>query len=256
MATLPSNRSLIIPGKNALGSDYLKDMQTLEIWGRQPIQQLIAGSGITLSPSSGLATDAKGRGPNPVTISSSGGGGGVNPSAFADVYAGPEFLNAIDANFWPLSTQVIGPQFAGLGHTPVPCYNSPGGGFDTGDNFPVFGASWFTILSAGQSANIFPFLATPTFTGGAGDLIFNYYFWAVSTDFTNGMMCSFTTFVPSFTSQQAVIGDLISTLVSFGTDLTLTAGSGNTGNGLVSGGAGKPYFAGVNGSINTAGAVF
>ncbi len=238
-------KKLFIPGKtdtNAHQPGYGQDMRELEIFN--PINKLIAGSGVTLNPTDGS-------GPQ-VEISASGGGGN-NPSAFADLYAGPEFLNAIDANFWPMATQVIGPQFAGLGHTPIPCYNSPGGAFNTGDNLPVFGAAWFTILAAGQSANIFPKFATPLFTGGTGDLQFNYYFWAVSTDFTNGLMWTGSTYVPSFTAQQAVIGDLISNLVAFGTDLTLTAGSGNTGNGIVSGGAGIPYFAGVNGTVNVPG---
>lgn len=61
--------NLLIPGKNALGASYQKDMQTLEIFARQPIQQLIAGVGIVLDPASGLATDSSGNGPHPVTIS-------------------------------------------------------------------------------------------------------------------------------------------------------------------------------------------
>jgi hypothetical protein len=70
--------NLLIPGKNTdrAHQGYTKDMQTVEIWSRQPIQQLVAGSGITLSPASGLATDSKGNGPNPITITATGGGGG------------------------------------------------------------------------------------------------------------------------------------------------------------------------------------
>lgn len=69
-------RNLIIPSKYGFSPErYKTDMQTLEQWARQPIQRLIAGSGITLSPASGLATDANGNGPNPITISASGGGG-------------------------------------------------------------------------------------------------------------------------------------------------------------------------------------
>ena len=73
----PTNRSLIIPNKyNFSPQRYKDDMRSLEMWARQPIQQLVAGSGVTLSPASGLATDSKGNGPNPITISASGGGGG------------------------------------------------------------------------------------------------------------------------------------------------------------------------------------
>ncbi len=89
----PTNRTLLIPGKNATGASYKRDMQTLEAWARQPIQQLIAGSGITLSPSSGLATDSKGNGPNPITISSSGGGSSLTYCVF-------ELVTAGDPTFW------------------------------------------------------------------------------------------------------------------------------------------------------------
>lgn len=77
MAILPSLRNLLIPNKTKRDPAYQTDMQELEIWARQPIQQLIAGSGVTLSPASGEATDAKGNGPFPITISASGGGGGI-----------------------------------------------------------------------------------------------------------------------------------------------------------------------------------
>jgi len=84
MAILASIRTLIFPNKAAgrpaepvMYQQYGDDCRTAEIWARQPIQQLIAGSGVTLSPASGLATDSEGNGPNPITISASGGGGGV-----------------------------------------------------------------------------------------------------------------------------------------------------------------------------------
>lgn len=72
-----SVRNLFIPGKatREAHNGYQKDMQTLEVWSRQPIQQLVAGSGITLTPASGLATDSKGNGPFAVTIAAAGGGG-------------------------------------------------------------------------------------------------------------------------------------------------------------------------------------
>lgn len=255
MATRPTNRSLLIPGKNykAAHDGYRKDMQSLEIWARQPIQQLIAGSGITLSPASGLATDAKGRGPNPITITATGGGGGGNaPAAFADIMAGPESLNPALGNWWPFSTPMIGPQLNGPSQTPIPLFQHPGSpSVETGSDSPAFGNSWFTIVSAGQTVNFLPKLETPPFTGGTGFLMWQFYYWAVSTDFTNGAM--YTTKpanipVGPFTSHQIAVADLVS-VVTFGTDLTLTAGTGFTGNGLVSGGSLKPYFAGVNGSV-------
>ena len=68
-------KNLFVPRKNDKNAHpgYQQDMRDVEIWARQPIQQLIAGSGVTLSPTNGLATDAKGNGPNAVTISASSG---------------------------------------------------------------------------------------------------------------------------------------------------------------------------------------
>lgn len=81
MAILASIKNLIIshkadgrPEDPVPFKDYGDDMRFLEIWAKQPIQQLVAGSNITLTPSSGVATDAKGNGPNPITIAASGGG--------------------------------------------------------------------------------------------------------------------------------------------------------------------------------------
>ncbi len=247
-------KNLLIPGKYGFTPDrYKTDMQTLEMWARQPIQQLIAGSGITLSPANGLATDKNGNGPNPITISASGGGG-TAPAAFADIFAGPEGLTATNGQWWPFAN-VIGPQLNGF-QQPIPLFQSPGTGeFETGASAPSFGDSWFTILVAGQSANILPFCETPPFTGGTGILYFQFYFWAVSVDFTNGAMYEalgphgLGVEVPAFTSQQTTVADLTTTVITFGADLTLTAGAGDFGNGLVSGGVGTPYFAGVNGSV-------
>jgi hypothetical protein len=79
MAILPNIKQLLIPRKTAAKAHpgYKEDMQQLEVWARQPIQQLVAGSNITLTPANGLATDSKGNGPQPITIAATGGGGGV-----------------------------------------------------------------------------------------------------------------------------------------------------------------------------------
>lgn len=85
MAILPNLRQLIFPRKNKTDVDSMRtNWQTAEIWARQPIQQLVAGSNITLTPSSGLATDAKGNGPFPITIAASGGGSGITTLASPD----------------------------------------------------------------------------------------------------------------------------------------------------------------------------
>jgi hypothetical protein len=65
-------KQLLIPGKTQRPVSqpaYENDMRAIETWAQHVIVQLVAGSGITLSPTSG-------QGPV-VTISSSGGGGGI-----------------------------------------------------------------------------------------------------------------------------------------------------------------------------------
>jgi hypothetical protein len=83
MTLLASIKNLIMSHKSDAKPEdpvtfrsYGDDMRFLEIWAKQPIQQLIAGSNITLTPTSGRATDAEGNGPNPITISASSGSGG------------------------------------------------------------------------------------------------------------------------------------------------------------------------------------
>lgn len=130
MAILPSLRNLLIPNKTKQGADYQTDMQQLEIWARQPIQKLVAGSGITLSPSNGQATDSKGQGPHPITISAPGAAGitsvgsplvsiavtnPTGPTVDIEV-AGIPFLNT--ANYADANHDVAYGQGASSGGTP------------------------------------------------------------------------------------------------------------------------------------------
>ena len=82
MAIFPNLKNLLIPHKGKVKGQTLTpeeiddNNRAIEVWSRQPIIQLVAGSGITLTPSSGLATDSNGNGPHSITIAASGGGGG------------------------------------------------------------------------------------------------------------------------------------------------------------------------------------
>lgn len=180
----------------------------------------------------------------------SGGGGGI--VAMVDVLAGPELLTPDNGQWFPFSTLVNASSVGAIG-TQVPLLNPstdvPSG--DDGIYRPSFGSSWYTILAAGQSANILPTFGTPHFSGGTGVLHFNFYYWAISSDFTEGSIRFVEMTVPTFTNQQMTPADVVSTIIAFGADLASppTAGVGNSGNGLVSAGGGKPYIAGINGSI-------
>lgn len=239
---MPTN--LILPGKNALGSTYLRDTQTLEQWARQPIQQLIAGSGVTLSPSNGLATHSDGTGPHPITISASGGGGGPT-STLMNIFTGPDQAD-FPYNLLPFS----GGWWQSNLQTFVELFNT-GSNPDLGVTYGVpFGVSWLTQLAANQTVVAFPRFSGATFTTLA---ITNYinitggYFWASNADLSSAMQCSFS--VPSGTMvsgqpYQILITD-VSINYTLGTDLSLVPGSTGFSDGLVSA-AGGVYFGGVS----------
>lgn len=236
MAVAPNQSKLIIPGKNSHGAHpgYDTDMRAIEIWANaQPkggVQQLIAGTNITLSPPDGEGI---------VTINSTGGGGGGGTPALVTLIAEADDL-LFPATFMPFSPYQNWTGVDGESHWPV--WSNAGGG-------PVYyqiGASWMADVFGTLSANILPTFTMPAFTGGP--LTISYTFWASTVDFAN--FATYEGVTPSLTTgetYQAVVGDL-SLLSSGGADLTLTPGTGNSGNGLVSS-AGGVYFAGVSGGI-------
>jgi hypothetical protein len=254
MAILPSNRNLFIPGKAKKPANkaakpgpsvphdtYQKDMQTLEMWARQPIQQLVAGSGITLTPSSGLASNTTG-GPNPITIAATGGGSSVNVGA-GQLIAQPDDNEMSVSFFFPFT----GDDFGSEGQSYWYAFSNP-----TTDRKLSISASWMIIVSSGDSVNIFPTLTLPTFTGGTGSLGFLFWFWAADATFSNYAVYTGSNVASGGTSgltYQFQASDLTFQHAAGG-DLTLVAGSGNTGVGLVSGGGGITYWAGVGGALN------
>jgi hypothetical protein len=228
MTVAPNQKKLIIPGKTDPNAPlyYARDMRTIEEWANaQPIgvQQLIAGTNITLDPPDGEGI---------VTINASGSGGGGSTPAMV-VQAG--------------SDQVYSPPFqvpfAGIGNV------------DSAGYFPLFSnptnetpqltyaLSWFTFIPATYSVNFLPQINMPAFTGGSGTIGIEGIFAAVDSAWDN-LLIYILSGAKSFSSgevyqYQDTDFDL---QYSNGSDLSLVAGSGFTQNGLVTA-AGGIYFA-------------
>ena len=244
MATQPTNKTLLIPNKNALSpAGYLRDMQTLEMWARQPIQQLIAGSGITLSPTSG-------KGPGPITISSTGGGGGIS---FGYMQA---FINSDPAVFSQI--QGFGCDDASYSYWYLP--SNPTGS----DQRFSFGGMWEVqdIDPGGGPAScaIFPMFAVPTYTGGGVSI--EYVVMGVFDINGNtpppattagaaygGASQGLPFSLPSGTTVQMADTDF-NVLEAAG--FTFTAGSGFSGNGWIGTGTQDTILASISGAITIA----
>jgi len=235
MGTMPPNhQKLIVTGKNKQASDYGKDMREIEMWANEGIvRSLHAGSGITLNPTDGVDTGTG------ITINATGGGGGTSVG-YLIMYAGPD--DALIPN------QVV---WTGIGGNPegsgidlqsfIPLFSNATGS----DVLIAFGSGWLAKVAASDSAALLPEFTAPTFTGGpiiisceinAANAAFNQF-----AMYQNGGI-SFT----SGEDYQFLNTDF--TGISSGGDLTMTAGSGNSGNGLVSA-AGGVYWGGIAGYV-------
>jgi hypothetical protein len=236
---MPQNanpKKLFIPRKNTKPKD--KDLnqndadinwRAIENWANDlnPILQLIAGSGITLNPTDGL-------GPT-VTISSTGGGG--TPSSVT-------LQASCDSNDIPATMLPLGPSdFTNPGNSYWPIWTNTSGGTA---HFSI-GAGWMTDVNAGDSVNIFPYVAIPPFTGGPIGV--QIIFWAAAFDLSNYINYSgFHSFVAP-TTYQFVAGDFVFQ-AGGGADLSLVAGAGTSGVGLVSAAGSIVYWAGVGGVVS------
>jgi hypothetical protein len=226
-------------------------MRKIETWARQPIQQLVAGSGVTLSNET--ATDSKGNGPFPITISASGGGGGKAPSGYLSIQSGPDsrawdtgFINPLGGDFQFASS---GGVLTGAYTTALQLWNDPG----AAENSPPFSwnGSWMTFPgfsgSWAYAITEFPSLIGPVITAG-GPIDVQVIIWA--SDLTYANYASYGT-NKSFTDLEAYTFQIsdFTLIASTGTDLSLNAGTGSGptdfGNGIVSGGAVNPYLGGV-----------
>jgi hypothetical protein len=252
MAILPSNRNLFIPGKAKKPANkaakpgpsvphetYQKDMQTLETWAKQPIQQLIAGSGITLTPSSGLASNTTG-GPNPITIAATGGGSSVNVGA-GSLIAQPDDNEMSISFFFPFTSNDHDVEGVSYWYA----FSNP-----SAIRKLNIESSWMIIVNSGDSVNIFPTITVPAFTGGTGFVSFQFWFWAADATFANYAVYAGggAHALASGVTYQYTAGDMTLQHTS-STDISLVAGSGNTGVGLVSAAGGITYWAGVVGAL-------
>jgi hypothetical protein len=81
---LPNFLQLLIPRKTqdpVAQPDYGIDMRAIEQWSKKVVMQLVAGSGVTLSPSSGL-------GPTVTVSASASGGGCLSPCVVVSAFSG------------------------------------------------------------------------------------------------------------------------------------------------------------------------
>ena len=237
---IPQNtpKRLFVPRKtdpNAHQPGYGQDMRAIEAFN--PINKLVAGSGVTLTPSNG-------EGPQ-VEIAASGGAGIT--STLMSVNTGPDFadfpFNLLPfAGGWWQSTLVSWIQL-----------------FNTGVNVsanPNFyhqpcGLSWLTNLGAGQTVCAFPSFGGVQFTTlnpsvNAIDIA-EGFMWASNADFTSAIQCAFTVPFGTMTSGVGFQIDTTTCTVNYtqGADLSLVPGTSGSGDGIVTAGGG-PYFAGVS----------
>ena len=228
MATKPPNhQKLIITNKNKGTREDATDKREIEMWANEGIvRSLHAGSGITLNPSTGVDTGTG------ITISSSGGGGGANANAILVaggdsaeygsqlVFLGESTPNTLGFSYWPLFD------------------NSSGA-----DRFYTPASNWIIAVLAGESVCFLPEFRAPFFTGGPIGVTFQMQTWSINE--TNVVI--YQTNPINFTSgmtYQTQNTDYV-LIVNGGGDITLTAGSGFTGNGLVSATNGAFYIASV-----------
>lgn len=231
MAVAPNHKKLIIPKKQMpkAHAGYSDDMRTIEQWANDQVNgvsQLIAGTNITLDPTSGEGV---------VTINASGGGGGGAPG-FLELIAGPDIstINAEALMLGPSNQQ--GPGV--VAESVWPLFSNASGSDQTYQFVP----SWFVIASGGTSIVFLPQVTAPAFTGGTGDISIQFIIECASTDWSNFAEYSTgATLLASGATLQPPITDY--SIVNTASDIVLTAGPGFSGNGLVTQGSGLPYLA-------------
>lgn len=231
MAVAPNHKKLIVPKKQMpkAHAGYSDDMRTIEQWANDQVNgvsQLIAGTNITLDPTNGEGV---------VTINSTGGGGGGLTWGRAQLVSGPDSAaleGAGDVIFLgPTAFSLI------LGSIWAVQSNPTGVGQQW-----TWASSWIIFPAPGQSVCVLPEIITPTFTGSfpcLGEC--QIAAWANDDSTVNLYQGSF----PNLTSGSSIqiAASAFTPVTVLGSDLTLTAGTGTTGNGLVSAGATAHYYA-------------
>lgn len=257
--TAPNHQKLIIPGKNAHGghTGYPSDMRAIEQWANEGIvRKLIAGSGITLNPASGVDNG------NGIEVSASGGAG-LNYGTLT-VLAGPEDygIQTPLGGFYMANNQMDG-----NGTCLVPMVSKATPALAPSQVQAQITTSWVSYVGPGQSACLLPVLIAPTFTG-ATSIEVALYLNAVAVTSTTDLLAakeqqySANTTGPlniqltSGMTYQTLTTDFPAHLWGTGGDLTFTPGSGPTGNGWVSTSGDYYYFGSVVGFVNYDTAVF
>lgn len=228
MSVPPNLQKLIIPGKNSSGAHpgYATDARTIEQWANEGIvRKLIAGSGITLTPSSGV--DA-GTG---IEIAASGGGGGGEPGIMS-MFALPESSLIGTPRLVYLGADSTGNAGGtiSLGQSDIALWSNPPIGA-----LYTFGVSWFVSLSYGgvgpaPSVNILPEFIAPAFTGGPLSLTVNM--GATNMANTQAFHAEGAFSLTTGQDYQTQTTDY-SLTSNIGTHLSFVNGSGQNGNGIV-----------------------
>jgi hypothetical protein len=239
MTQPPNLQKLIITNKNYHPSKerYATDMRTIEQWANEGIvRKLIAGSNITLTPSSGVDTGTG------IEIAASGGGSGLS-AGFVNMIAGPDDFDDHVSAIW----FGIGAGYAyGDLNSFFPIFSS-----STVQTVVSFAAGWFAPPGPTYSACILPTFTVPAFTGGGITMQVNIN--AANVGFTDFAIYEQDVNVITFTSGETyqLVPSDFDTHSSGGTDLVMTSGTGPTQNGLVTTAGGK-YFGGVSGYFTIA----
>lgn len=245
MALLSAAKRLFIPQKTSFDpKSWLEGMRTLENFN--PINKLVAGSGVTLNP-------ADGSGPE-VEISSSGGGGGSSVGMLL-TDCGMESLGD--------NTDNNGGIFLGVGfdqafpNTLTTYLISPNG--TVGANQIKFGFAWaISNPGTGGAISLLPKFYAPDFTGATDINISAVILGAMSTDNTNQAkwVAEGPFAIPSGGTYQTLNTDFTNEFIN-GTDTgALAAGSGDSGNGIVSNGANLTYLGSMYAIVDFTGATF
>lgn len=233
MATTP--KRLFIPGKHDPSAHklYSTDMQIIERFN--PINRLIAGSGVTLSPSNGTGPE--------VTVSAPSSSG--TSVGYLQVIAGPDDNLNPSLVFFMGSGNIFGQRFLADGQSSIPLFSNNSGS----DKFVSWGSGWVANVPgaagggtgwSGSAICILPTFTAPTFTGpsieiscamGAADVNGSPGAWS---QFRNMIDTSSTAFLSGASFQFPVTN--FSSGFAIGADLIVVSASGNTGNGICNNG--------------------
>ena len=170
---------------------------------------------------------------------------GTAPS-FLQIFAGPDDnANPSTVNWLGSGGNSTGVLTGNDNQSFVPLFSNSTGH----DVFYSFGSAWMALINNTLSACFFPMLVAPTFTGGPIEVSLQIN--AANAAMTQYFLAPNTTalFLTSGASAQFASGNYTGSF-HVGTDLSLVAGTGQTGNGIVTSAvASTVYWGGVSGYV-------